>query len=102
MEIGQLELIVIGAGAVVVIGLLWFFGSRREPKKALGSDAHKRVSASSSGQTDTDTTVDPIAEAEVYLAYGRKKQAIEILEEALRAKPTQEDIRKKLNEIKAG
>ena len=89
-------------GAVVVIGLLGFFGTRREPRTALGSDTHKGVPASSSAQSDADEDVDPIAEAEVYLAYGRKEQAIEILEEALRANPGREDIRRKLNEIKTG
>ena len=33
-----------------------------------------------------DTDVDPLAEADVYLAYGREKQAMEILNEALEKK----------------
>jgi pilus assembly protein FimV len=89
-------------GAVVIIGLLGFFGSRREPRTALGSDANKRVPASSSTQSDANEDVNPVTEAEVYLAYGRKEQAIEILEEALRANPAREDVRKKLQEIKTG
>ena len=100
MEIGQMGWIIIGA--VVVIGLLAFFGSRGEPKTALGSDTHKDVPASSSTQSDADEDVNPVTEAEVYLAYGRKEQAIEILEEGLRANPAREDVRKKLQEIKAG
>jgi len=101
MEIGQTEWIII-IGAMVVIGLLGFFGTRREPRTALGSDANKRVPASASTQSDADEDVNPVIEAEVYLAYGRKEQAIEILEEALRAKPAREDVRRKLQEIKAG
>lgn len=97
MEIGQLEWIVIGI--VVVIGLAGFLGSRREPTKALGSDTYKATPAAAAAQGEDD--VDPVAEAEVYLAYGRKTQAIEILEEALRDHPAREDVRKKLNEIKA-
>lgn len=31
--------------------------------------------------------VDPLAEAEVYIAYGRKKEAAEILKEAIKAYP---------------
>ncbi len=100
MEIGQMEWIIIGA--VVVIGLLGFFGIRREPKTALGSDMRKDAPAPSSARGDADEDVDPIAEAEVYLSYGRKEQAIEILEEALRAKPAREDIRRKINAIKTG
>ncbi len=44
--------------------------------------------------------VDPIAEAEVYLAYGRKSQAIDILEKAKLAYPDRADIQAKLNEIR--
>jgi hypothetical protein len=47
-------------------------------------------------------SVDPLAEAEVYLVYGRREQAIEILNEALRAAPGRRDIRKRLAEIVAG
>ncbi|MFD2448455.1 FimV/HubP family polar landmark protein [Vogesella fluminis] len=45
--------------------------------------------------------VDPIAEAEVYLAYGRDQQAEEILKEALAKDPTLHDVRAKLLEIYA-
>ena len=101
MEIGQTEWIII-IGAMVVIGLLAFFGVRGEPKTALGSDMRKDRPASSPTPGDADEDVNPVTEAEVYLAYGRKEQAIEILEEALRAKPDRQDVRRKLQEIKAG
>jgi len=45
--------------------------------------------------------VDPVAEADVYLAYGRDLQAEEILKEALRANPTRLAIRLKLLEVYA-
>lgn len=45
--------------------------------------------------------VDPIAEAEVYLAYGRDQQAEEILKEALAKDPTLHEVRAKLLEIYA-
>jgi pilus assembly protein FimV len=48
------------------------------------------------------TEVDPIAEAEVYIAYGREAQAEEILREALRRQPDRQPIRMKLLEILAG
>jgi pilus assembly protein FimV len=48
------------------------------------------------------TEVDPIAEAEVYIAYGREAQAEEILKEALKRQPERQAIRAKLLEIYAG
>ena len=50
------------------------------------------------GNIDTDE-VDPIAEAEVYLAYGRDAQAEEILKDALRKDPQRQEIYLKLLEI---
>ncbi|MBI2296251.1 MAG: FimV family protein [Betaproteobacteria bacterium] len=45
--------------------------------------------------------VDPLAEAEVYIAYGRDGQAEEILKEALAKAPMREDVQLKLLEIYA-
>ena len=53
------------------------------------------------GSIDTNE-VDPIAEAEVYMAYGRDAQAEEILKEALIKDPSRHEIRLKLLEIYAG
>ncbi|MCB6185251.1 LysM peptidoglycan-binding domain-containing protein [Leeia sp. TBRC 13508] len=50
------------------------------------------------GAIDTDE-VDPIAEAEVYLAYGRDPQAEEILKDALVKDPARQEVRLKLMEI---
>jgi pilus assembly protein FimV len=52
------------------------------------------------GSIDTDE-VDPIAEAEVYLAYGRDAQAEEILKHALRKDPQRQEVYLKLLEIHA-
>jgi pilus assembly protein FimV len=43
--------------------------------------------------------VDPVAEADVYIAYGREEQAEDILKEALRAHPDRHPVRVKLLEI---
>jgi Tfp pilus assembly protein FimV len=51
-----------------------------------------------SGGTSGD--VDPIAEAEVYVAYGREAQAIEMLEKAAAKFPQRTDIAQKLRELK--
>ncbi|MGE0801018.1 MAG: FimV/HubP family polar landmark protein, partial [Lautropia sp.] len=48
------------------------------------------------------TEVDPIAEADVYIAYGREAQAEEILKEALKRQPERQAIRLKLMEIYSG
>ena len=52
------------------------------------------------GTIDTHD-VDPIAEAEVYMAYGRDAQAEEILKEAITKNPDRHEIRVKLLEIYA-
>ena len=56
--------------------------------------------APSASQLDTNE-VDPVAEADVYIAYGRDAQAEEILKEALRTHPDRHPVRLKLLEIYA-
>jgi pilus assembly protein FimV len=56
--------------------------------------------APSASQLDTNE-VDPVAEADVYIAYGRDAQAEEILKEALRNHPERYPVRLKLLEIYA-
>lgn len=53
------------------------------------------------GTIDTDE-VDPIAEAEVYMAYGRDTQAEEILKDALARDGARQEVRLKLLEIYSG
>ena len=53
------------------------------------------------GAIDTND-VDPIAEAEVYMAYGRDAQAEEILKEAMSKDPERHEVQLKLLEIYAG
>jgi pilus assembly protein FimV len=69
-----------------------------------GVDTHASAFASSrdTGADMHSTEVDPIAEAEVYIAYGREAQAEEILKEALKKQPERQAIRLKLLEIFAG
>lgn len=55
----------------------------------------------SPSQLDAGDDVDPVAEADVYLAYGRDLQAEEILKEALRNHPSRVAIHQKLCEIYA-
>lgn len=50
---------------------------------------------------DADEGVDPVAEADVYMAYGRDAQAEEILQDALKADPSRAAIYLKLLEVYA-
>jgi pilus assembly protein FimV len=57
------------------------------------------IAAPVASPLDPVDEVDPIAEAEVYLAYGRDAQALEILKQALRDQPQRLAIHMKLLEI---
>ena len=57
-------------------------------------------SQSSGGMIDTND-VDPIAEAEVYMAYGRDRQAEEILRDAISKEPTRYELHLKLLDVYA-
>ncbi|GGE63632.1 peptidoglycan-binding protein [Massilia psychrophila] len=118
----------IGAGAAVL--LLALFGlSRRKKRGAAGStepsilgaptnQAHSLFAETGGQSVDTSNSVfnssfapsasqldtnevDPVAEADVYIAYGRDAQAEEILKEALRSHPERYPVRLKLLEIYA-
>jgi pilus assembly protein FimV len=87
-----------------------FLESRMQPDSFFGSSGGQRIDtadeaptgsslAYSPSQLDAAGDVDPVAEAEVYLAYGRDLQAEEILKEALRMNPSRIAIHGKLLEI---
>jgi hypothetical protein len=46
-----------------------------------------------------DQSADPIKEANQYFAYGRYAQAVQILESAILADPTREDLKSRLSEM---
>jgi pilus assembly protein FimV len=122
-------LVVFGGGGVValLLGYLGFGAWRKKrqaseeaPSSISGSEiSDSSVFATASGQsvdtgasvpTDfsqdamsgmTDEGVDPVAEADVYMAYGRDSQAEEILLEALKTEPARRAIHLKLLEIYA-
>lgn len=75
-------------------------GQHIDTREAQPSSANSSMSYSLS-QLDAIGDVDPVAEADVYLAYGRDLQAEEILKEALRATPDRQAIRVKLLEVYA-
>jgi pilus assembly protein FimV len=89
-----------------------FLESRLQPDSFFGSSGGQRIDTAeamasgssmvySPSQLDAAGDVDPVAEADVYLAYGRDLQAEEILKEAMRSTPTRVAIHTKLLEIYA-
>ena len=89
-----------------------FLESRLQPDSFFGASGGQRVDTRdatggpssmsySLSQLDAIGDVDPVAEADVYLAYGRDLQAEEILKEALRATPDRLAVRVKLLEVYA-
>ena len=120
-----------GAAALLLGGLLWLMMVGKRRRKSLttfedsimtGGDlkANTVFGEASGGVIDTGDTsfltdfsqaglgtidtndVDPIAEAEVYMAYGRDAQAEEILKEAMHKDPDRHEIQVKMLEIYAG
>jgi pilus assembly protein FimV len=89
-----------------------FLESRMQPDSYFGGSGGQRIDTNdgpdtgssmvySSSQLDAVEDVDPVAEADVYLAYGRDIQAEEILKDALRSQPERLAIHKKLLEVYA-
>ena len=77
------------------------FGETGGQSVDTGSSSLIQTDFSQSGLSaiDTDEGVDPVAEADVYMAYGRDAQAEEILLDALKADPSRTAIHLKLLEI---
>ena len=89
-----------------------FLESRLQPDSFFGASGGQHIDTNeanptgssmvySPSQLDAAGDVDPVAEADVYLAYGRDLQAEEILKEALRVNPKRVAIHGKLLEIYA-
>ncbi len=120
---------IVGAVAVLLIGMLWLIMRRRKEAEAefaesiLVSPDSEIVSA---GKDDVDSLnepsdetsfmsdfspsdidalqdetgeVDPLSEADVYIAYGRYQQAEELIKQAIEKFPDREELKHKLLEI---
>ncbi len=128
-ELRENPYVLLGGGALILLGGFYMWYSHRRRKSAenfedslggtdaftanslFGTTGGQNVDTSNSlfstnirdsGVDVHSTEVDPIAEAEVYIAYGREAQAEEILKEALKKQPERHAIRLKLLEIHAG
>ena len=92
---------VMGAPAASSLGAASVFSGAGGQEVDTGAGVSQAsVSDTSVGATDADE-VDPIAEADVYMAYGRDTQAEEILKDALAKDPSRLAIHSKLLEIYA-
>ena len=128
-DLSASPLVLVGGATVIGLGgLAWILARRRRDttskfEDSIGAGSDIRTSTvfgntgggvvntgdnslvsdfSREGLGNIDTgEVDPIAEAEVYLAYGRDNQAEEILRDALGKTPDRQEIRLKLLEIYA-
>ncbi len=89
-----------------------YLESRLQPDSFFGASGGQNVDTAeaapsgssmmySPSQLDAGGDVDPVAEADVYLAYGRDLQAEEILKEAMRLNPSRVAIHSKMLEIYA-
>jgi pilus assembly protein FimV len=116
--LGEPLYLALGGGAILLAGLGFWMNRRRRSAPADGTGTAEKsdpvvgdagaapvaaatatVAATTAASASYD--VDPLAEAEVYIAYGRDGQAEEILKEALDKNPDHEKAQLKLLEIYA-
>ena len=76
-------------------------GAAAPSSPAFNSTDTDLSAASAHAASDIAEEVDPVAEAEIFLAYGRDAQAEDLLKEALAASPTRYEIHLKLLQIYA-
>lgn len=95
----------IGVIGILVMALLWVVVRQRKMEEELLApladlpeqpDADSVVGVKTS---QSEAVMDPIAEADVFIAYGRYDQAAELVEGALKQSPGQQDLLLKLLEI---
>ena len=120
---------IVGAVAVLLIGMLWMIMRRRKEAEAEFAESilvSPDSEIASAGKDDTDSLnepsdetsfmsdfspsdidalqdetgeVDPLSEADVYIAYGRYQQAEELIKQAIEKFPEREELKHKLLEI---
>lgn len=118
MDLVMDNLPAVGGGvAALLLGGLGIAAMRRRRAQAQEEDAESMrmapsldtaasavttaAAVSTATAAPTVDDVDPVAEAEVYIAYGRDEQAEEILKEAMGRDPAREDVQVKLAEVYA-
>ena len=87
------------SGVVVLVGVVTLVFVRWRMIKTFGPEVYRRLSIFSARKKVPANTV---AEAEVYLRYGQRKKAIELLRRAHVADPANVDILAKLSSLDRG
>jgi pilus assembly protein FimV len=120
---------IIGAVAVLLVGMLWMIMRRRKEAEAEFAESilvSPDSDIATTGKDDTDSLtepsdetsfmsdfspsdidalqdetgeVDPLSEADVYIAYGRYQQAEELIKQAIEKFPERDELKHKLLEI---
>ena len=120
---------IVGAVAVLLIGMLWMIMRRRKEAEAEFAESilvSPDSDIATAGKDDSDSLnepsdetsfmsdfspsdidalqdetgeVDPLSEADVYIAYGRYQQAEELIKQAIERFPEREELKQKLLEI---
>lgn len=107
--------VIAGGGALLLLLLLWLLARRsahrehhfyQQLRSETGDDADSQDALLGSDlesvdEMDDKSGEDPLAEAEVYIAYGRLDQAEHLLEGAISKEPSRSDLRLKLLEVYA-
>jgi pilus assembly protein FimV len=100
----------LAAGGVLLLFLLWLSSRRKSEEEEefdeIAADVQADEAVLDLDQVTTDTvsthaeeSTDPIAEADVYIAYQKHEQAVRVLEDALEEQPDNHDYRLKLLEV---
>ncbi|WLQ15491.1 FimV/HubP family polar landmark protein [Hahella aquimaris] len=101
----------IGGGAVLLLLILWLLARRGGKKEAEADDEALDIADHDNLALDLDIEAedgegeakvggdDPIAEADVYIAYQRFDQAVQVLDAALEENPNNQEYRLKLLEV---
>jgi Tfp pilus assembly protein FimV len=95
----QLEWFV--AMVAVTVGIVAAIAVRRREPKKPAPETFQDMSIFDDEVASGNYEIDPIAEAEVYLAYGNKQQAMNLLNKAALDHPERQDIQDKIREIDA-
>jgi pilus assembly protein FimV len=85
--------------AALSAGLAAVLLLRRKPKSQPPADT--LFSKLDDRSPEGNTPLDPIAEADVYLAYGNRQEAVSVLRKAAQEYPERTDILEKIREIRA-
>jgi hypothetical protein len=94
----KLEILWVVALVIALAGIGGVVLLRRKPKA--GPPADTLFSTIDERSPDGGAPLDPVAEAEVYLAYGNKQQALTVLRKAALEHPERADVLAKIREIR--